>query len=149
LPNCTVDAGQIEIRLANLLGAVNKSLSLSQHVGDRASSFGFRSLLVHHRVAFIMLDTIAMDSVDGIVYDKYMDDFEYMVSEVESLLLMEGEQGARQIKKVSCWLGFIPPLFFTATKCRNSEIRHRAINALHLAPHKERMWTTCSAAQIA
>lgn len=143
----TSEIERINLYLAKLLEALESSLTLPQHVEDMSANFGFRSLLVHQRIAHIIANTF--DKVDETIYDNYKTDFEFAVSEIESLLTMQAADSSLQIEHVNCWQGVIPPLFFIATKCRDSVLRHRAIRALHLAPHTERMWTTCSASQIA
>ncbi|KPI37909.1 uncharacterized protein AB675_3121 [Cyphellophora attinorum] len=46
-------------------------------------------------------------------------------------------------------LGIIPALFLVATKCRDSGLRHDAVELLHDAARSERGWDTCIASVIA
>jgi hypothetical protein len=46
-------------------------------------------------------------------------------------------------------MGFIPPLFYTAIKCRNPRIRRQAIELLIFAPHREGFWDGVLVARIA
>ncbi|KAK3673247.1 hypothetical protein LTR78_006792 [Recurvomyces mirabilis] len=46
-------------------------------------------------------------------------------------------------------VGAIPPLYFTATKCRVPSIRRQALRLLARAPRKEAMWGATSTGQIA
>ena len=46
-------------------------------------------------------------------------------------------------------LGWIPPLFFTAVKCRVRRIRIQAIRLLESAPHREGIWDARILARVA
>ncbi|KAB8237954.1 Zn(II)2Cys6 transcription factor [Aspergillus alliaceus] len=46
-------------------------------------------------------------------------------------------------------LGVIAPLFYVATRCRQNDLRWRAIRALHSWPHREGPWSSDMAASIA
>lgn len=46
-------------------------------------------------------------------------------------------------------LGIIPPLFIVATKCRNRDIRHRAITLLRTCNRREILWDSKLAAEAA
>jgi hypothetical protein len=41
-------------------------------------------------------------------------------------------------------LGYMPPLFFTATRCRDPFIRRQAITILHNSRPRERVWDSCA-----
>ncbi len=45
-------------------------------------------------------------------------------------------------------VGWIPPLYYTAIKCRNHRIRLQAVKLLKALPHKEGMWDSMTAASI-
>ena len=136
------DFDRIESHLTLILQTLQQSLSAAQQRNDHMAIADLRTLRVHHRAAIILLDGMSADS--EVLYDKYRIDFAFIVAELEDLL----REGSAIPHRRVC-IGVIPPLFLTATKCRDSFIRGRALAALHVLPHHEHLWTSCTAQQIA
>lgn len=86
---------------------------------------------------------------DEMIYDGYRQDFEFIVSQCRKLLDVDPIDGAMSRQLFSLHLGYIPPLFFTATRCRNPCIRRQAITVLHNSTRRERVWGSFTAAKIA
>jgi hypothetical protein len=86
---------------------------------------------------------------DEMIYDDYRQDFEFIVSQCRKLLDVDTIDGAMSRQLFSLHLGYIPPLFFTATRCRDPCIRRQAITVLHNSTRRERVWDSYTAARIA
>ena len=104
-----------------------------------------RSLLglqLQIKVALIMLK-MCIDSKPETTYDTFITDFENIVSRVEklfqSLALVDTKPLGQEHTEFSMELGLVHPLFFVATKCRDWNLRRRAIAQLRKAG-KEGVW---------
>ena len=104
-----------------------------------------RSLLglqLQIKVALIMLK-MCIDSKPESTYDTFVADFETIVARVEklfqSLALVDTKPLGQEHTEFSMELGLVHPLFFVATKCRDWNLRRRAIAQLRKAG-KEGVW---------
>lgn len=104
-----------------------------------------RSLLglrLQMRTAVMMLKT-CMDCGPETTFDAFQDDFEDMVSKVEHMTTTLGMPEARPLEveliPFTMELGIIHPLFFVACKCRDWDLRRRAVSQLRRAG-KEGVW---------
>lgn len=129
------------------LRSLDTSMKLLPQNKDAKFEHGVRSLKVHHRVGTIMMQTFVHS--DEMIYDDYRQDFEFIVSECTKLLDVDTRDGAISRQLFGLYLGYIPPLFFTATRCRDPCIRRQAITVLHHSTRRERIWDSCTAARIA
>lgn len=136
------DLSDMEHHLSSILSTLQQSVSAAQARNDKVAAAGFRLLFVHHRAALILLNGTTTQSET--LYDEHLADFEFIVGETEFLL----REGPALPEKRVC-IGIVPPLFLTATKCRDDSTRRRALAALHQSPHHEHLWTSCTAHQIA
>lgn len=136
------DLNRLELHLASVLSTLQHSLSMAQARNDTVAVNDFRTLLVHHRAALVLLS--GFDSGSETVYNGHLTDFEFIVEEMEDLL-----QAGSAVPQGVVRIGIVPPLFLTATKCRDNLIRKRALTAMHQSPHYEHLWTSCTAHQIA
>jgi hypothetical protein len=66
-----------------------------------------------------------------------------------SYLILTLKDGAMSRQLFGLHLGYIPPLFFAATRCRDPSIRRQAITILHHSRRRERVWDSCAAARVA
>lgn len=128
--------------LSSVFSALRASLGAAMAGNDAMATTEFRGLLVHHRAALILLNTVNAEY--EIAFNEHLADFEFIVDEVGDLLSNGSAMCPRKIQ-----IGMIPPLFLAATKCRDNLIRKRALTALHQVPHYEHLWTSCTAHQIA
>jgi len=94
------------------------------------------------KTAVIMLK-VSIDCGPESTFDAFQDDFEDMVSKVEQMTTTLGMVEARPLEveftPFTMELGIIHPLFFIACKCRDWDIRRRAIAELTKAG-KEGVW---------
>lgn len=89
-------------------------------------------------------------SSDEMSIDAFLEDFEQILDESEELLAFELQPGSeRSPVLVRSSLGWIPPLFMVATKCRASRLRRRALELLHGSRRRERLWNSCIASMLA
>lgn len=99
-------------------------------------------LILQIKVAMIMLRT-CIDCGPETTFDQFGPDFEEIVSRVENLTgtlgLKEGKPLGRETVPFSMELGVLHPLFFVATKCRDGQLRRRAISQLRKCG-KEGAW---------
>ena len=127
-----------------------------QHLGDNTlhSNTGntfdhdYRHLRMHLATIRIMFETIGSD--DDLDYDKYRKEFLFILVESKKLLDEEEEaSSSRNTSNLRTTHGMIPPLFFTATRCRDLTIRKQAVDLLHSTARAERGWTSCMATSLA
>ena len=108
-------------------------------------------LKVHHRVLSIMVNAFPYETET--VFDLYTKDFESIVSEMGRLVLKELAQSNEQSRLSEYHLGaiqgYIPPLFLTVTRCRDPDIRRKALDMLRMLNRSEGGWDSCVAARIA
>jgi hypothetical protein len=111
----------------------------------RLSHADLRSLLglrLQMKTAVIMLKT-SVDSGPESCFDSFRDEFEDMVSKVEQLTLTLNMMDVQPLEvdrtPFTMELGIIHPLFFVACKCRDWDIRRRALAQLKKAG-KEGVW---------
>ncbi len=102
-------------------------------------------LNLHLQVARIMFHTLGGNDETG--FDDYVAGFSLIVA--RSKKLIELDDSIIPPGSLYAHLGVLPPLFFVATKCRQSSIRHEALRLLHDASVSERGWTSCIAFKIA
>ena len=103
---------------------------------------GVLGLRLQIKVAIIMLKT-CIDCAPETTFDMYEDQFEHMVHQVETmgdaLALKEGDPLDNESTSFTMELGVIHPLFFIATKCRDWNVRRRAMQQLKRAG-REGVW---------
>lgn len=103
---------------------------------------GLLGLQLQIKVALIMLK-LCIDSKPETTYDMFVTDFENIVSRVEKLFqplaLVDTKPLDQEHTEFSMELGLVHPLFFVATKCRDWNLRRRAIAQLRKAG-KEGVW---------
>jgi hypothetical protein len=129
------------------LRSLDMSMMLLPQNKNAKFEHGVRCLKVHHRVGTIMMETFIHS--DEMIYDDYRQDFEFIVSQCTKLLDIDTKDGAMSRQLFSLHLGYIPPLFFAATRCRDPSIRRQAITVLHASRRRERVWDSCAAARVA
>ncbi|KIX05170.1 uncharacterized protein Z518_06042 [Rhinocladiella mackenziei CBS 650.93] len=106
----------------------------------------YSHLQAHYRVARIMFHTFGHN--DEWRYDGFHSDFRFILERFETIM---GRRPAstENTPTLKPTLGWIPALFFVATKCRDHDFRQRALSMLHSVTRNERGWTSCMATTIA
>ena len=126
-----------------------------------SSTFAYALLQNHHTMAHIMASAcLPFSPPNESRFDAHIPAFTSIIA--HSLTLWEVISTARTRKSLSGHLldgntkgdaiveiGWIPPLYYTAIKCRVHRIRLHAIRLLELSPHREGFWSASIAATVA
>ncbi|KAF4981910.1 hypothetical protein FZEAL_2379 [Fusarium zealandicum] len=116
----------------------------------------YQVLRVNHIMASIMADTCLHS--DESIYDLYTDQFVLLISQLTKLWEIAAKteklettvpQHLTYIPQSIVDIGWIPPLYFAAVKCRVHRIRVQAIRLLGTNPHREGIWDSRIAACVA
>lgn len=118
--------------------------------------FGFRLLNAYHVMANIMADACLYPDNEA-VYDSFTEQF---VSLMEQLVInwtirsldvdVQAKAGSHvDLSRSVVDIGWIPPLYYTATKCRVHRLRLQAIRLLECSTHREGIWDAKIAACVA
>lgn len=96
------------------------------------------------------------------LYDQMLGCFQTIISTCEDLLASEAQQRARSERSppsssgsassqnsFGLTLGIVPALFFTCTRCRDSQTRHRALDILKSNRRRESVWDSQIVAVVA
>lgn len=130
-------------------------LNLTSQLNVR-DALSYPLLSVYHTMAVIMVTT-CLAPPDESIFDSFEESFISVVSASEVLLEEAIATIAADKAEGYCSGGFsftadiglIPPLYYTALKCRVPALRRRAIKMLETATHKESIWNGAVAARIA
>ncbi|KAL9616357.1 MAG: hypothetical protein Q9160_008777 [Pyrenula sp. 1 TL-2023] len=102
---------------------------------------------IHRRVVALLLKVLASgrDNFD----ETHNNEFDEILKLYEDAMPQGHEVRAIENNFLHFELGLIPPLFLTATRCKEPLIRRRAVDLLHSVRRTENLWDSCWAAQIA
>ena len=92
---------------------------------------GATILQTHQRVASIFMATCY--SFDEVAFDAFLADFEAIVTLSSGIIDDDNNV-------FSFEMGTVPPLYWTAIKCRHHIIRHKALSLLLRSPRREALW---------
>lgn len=119
--------------------------------------FGYRLLRIYCHVAVISAGT-CLETSSQLVCDQYDSDFTAIISQSIDIYdirrVVEKRNATSHLDPESSSpnsvsdIGWITPLYFTATKCRNHRLRHQAVQLLQKKPHKEGIWSSTLAVII-
>ncbi|KAG4421316.1 hypothetical protein IFR04_005499 [Cadophora malorum] len=90
---------------------------------------------VHWRHVHVLVKSLLSNS--EMIYDKYIDDFAYIVKTSKQLISNHAAFATRRLGRFTLEIGVIPALHFTATKCRDPNVRRAAIALLFQDPRQE------------
>ncbi|KAK5058716.1 hypothetical protein LTR84_010980 [Exophiala bonariae] len=109
-------------------------------------------LRIAHTMLSMMLRASA-GSADESIYQDFEKQFAWIVGQFDHLALAWAKYPSRKFisgrEDIEYHFGYIAPLFFTATKCRNVQIRTAALWHLRHLKTVENNWTSCTAYEIA
>ncbi|KAK4695273.1 hypothetical protein P7C71_g2450, partial [Lecanoromycetidae sp. Uapishka_2] len=109
---------------------------------------GARLLEIQYDCAKIMLSA-GMPPKET-VFDAFEALFENIVSTATSIISRSNPSGrSERTCQVSFENGLVPPLYFTATRCRNPWIRRQALSLLSSTPRLEGIWNSAMLSKIA
>ncbi|KAK0643687.1 hypothetical protein B0T16DRAFT_187807 [Cercophora newfieldiana] len=113
-------------------------------------------LSAYHTMACIMADT-ALRPDDETAFDKHTSSFIMLIIQLAGLwsvaLITSHIQAlpghSLDMHRSVIDIGWLPPLFFVATKCRVHRIRLQAVRLLESASHREGIWDATATARVA
>jgi hypothetical protein len=147
-------------RLQDLVAAwlrtFTSSLPRMESSGDRSDRLllGTPLIYLYYHMAHVMAATCLQDG-DEMEFDRHTSSFRAILEQaielwnkVARLVPMSSRPGPSDHISFTVDMGFIPPLYFTALKCRVPRFRRLAMNLLSSAPHREGVWDGAVAAAI-
>lgn len=107
-------------------------------------------LRIHHLMAttFVAASGVFGNKQES-AFDHHLSNFEKIITSMEAITLEEMCDESSHSSSFSLDMGLIPPLFFTAIKCRYPAVRRRAIALLRRAPRQEGVWDAIESAKAA
>ncbi|KAH8885476.1 hypothetical protein GQ53DRAFT_845487 [Thozetella sp. PMI_491] len=97
---------------------------------------GFLVLEINHTMASIQLTNVFSET--EMDYDLCISQFEHIVELAGQVLHCLSRDMPTPLLTFD--MGIIPALFYVSLKCRESSVRHRALELLKLAPEREGIW---------
>ena len=133
----------VKSALKRLSAALEASSSSESRLGTTELDLALRFYKIHQRTLWVMFHTF--QSFTESVYDDFLEDFRHILQECKLLLREESPPDSPAKKALGLRLGFIPPLFLVATRCRHSTLRLDALHTLHECRRREHAWSSCMA----
>ncbi|KAK2016120.1 hypothetical protein LZ32DRAFT_553271 [Colletotrichum eremochloae] len=111
-----------------------------------------RRLPIYHTMAHIVTNT-SLNPSNELIFDLYTNQFASVISHSREILntlqpsdlpTPAAETPCSQVPQLECAvdIGILPPLFYTAVKCRVPRIRRQAVELLLLGQRYEGIWDT-------
>ncbi|KAJ5734265.1 hypothetical protein N7493_003051 [Penicillium malachiteum] len=130
---------------------------------EESSGQKFRTMLlsVYYEMATIMASVCLSD--DEMIFDSYTDNFIAILKGFTDLWnlwagvtvqvkkikdIFSAPESDLECHEFTVESGFIPPVYFTALKCRIPQIRRQAVRILKAAPHREGVWNGALLAKV-
>ena len=98
-----------------------------------------RILRVQYTAIFVMHSVTLCESEN--VFNRFLPDFKTIVASSRSVLVPGPNTATESTKPTfSLDMGIIPPLYYTALKCRDPIVRREAVSLISQNPHREGIW---------
>jgi hypothetical protein len=149
---------RIQAELASWLEIHKASRSIFLSPSTIRGTFAYELLSIYHIMATIMCHT-CLSPYSSYIYDSHASSFTSMI--MKSIYLqksqsvvseaLHGHAAATDKSKAIIDMGWIPPLYYIAIKCRTHRIRLQAVKFLESTgnTHKEGIWDSSIAACVA
>jgi hypothetical protein len=138
---------QNRVQLDLWLAALNSLLKNSSSNMTMRDLRGSVLLKMHHLFIAIMLG--ASGANDETKFDNFIAEFRQMIKLTESLFAPSTPMGQSDQKPSYIFdTNIIPPLYMAATRCRDPELRRRALDLLWNLKSREGIWDSNVAAAI-
>ncbi len=113
----------------------------------------YRLLYTYHTMTSIMADTCLQPS-DELAFDLHTNQFVLLIMQLSDLrtiasMTFPGKPLTGDMSSSIIDIGWIPPLYYAAVKCRVHRIRLQAIRLLESSTHREGFWDSKIAACVA
>lgn len=136
--------------------AFKKALKALEGYSSAEVEKAYQLLWIYHPMATIMTDTCLRPS-DESVFDSHTNQFVFLIRQLAKLWTLASmdsplEAAPAHIMDMSrsvIDVGWIPPLYYTAVKCRVHRVRLQAIRLLESTSHREGIWDARTAACVA
>jgi hypothetical protein len=150
-PALLVHQQQIQAELAQWLSTYEMSRKGLQR--ERAEGQGYQLLYGYHIMANVMADT-CLQPQDESIFDSHTNHFVSMIDQSTNLWVLGSQEGAvsghnLNMSRSIVDIGWIPPLYYTALKCRIHRVRLQAIRLLESTSHREGIWDAKISACVA
>lgn len=140
---------QVKADLLSWSNAYKAAKAQPQSHYSALDSLSFLLMRLHHTMACIMVDA-ALQPADEQLYDKHIVTFQSIISQAIHIwktfctitTIEETPDFITDKSKAIAEMGWIPPLYYTALKCRDHQLRLQSINLLSLSHHREGIWDT-------
>lgn len=104
-------------------------------------------LKIHHITCRILLEATIYDHETG--FDDLTDEFARIIALAETLTkIPSSTPGSGTRPAYSFDMGILPPLYYTAVRCRDPIIRRKALALLSASPRREGVWDSLVLAAI-
>lgn len=123
---------------------------------DEYSEFAYWMLRTYHVMATIMAG-VCLKPDDEMIFDSFISEFVSLVDcagrnwkssrLVRDTLFLE--KSSSELARSVVDMGWIPPLYYAALKCRNHRVRLQAIRLIEGSSHREGFWDSRIAACLA
>lgn len=153
IPLSTIaEASFLQLRLKEWETSFSSFLGNPSTKLSRQEQQGANVLSIQQKVTYMKAFTCLY--AEEMIFDQFDQEFEEILTLAEYLIYLSiGDDGLKSEsgKKVilSFDMGIIEALFWTAIKCRRSDIRHRAIDVLRRVTWQEGVWNAAMMAAIA
>jgi hypothetical protein len=142
----------LQTKLTNWLDTYESSKKMTLPLTERPGRVS-RLLSVYHAMASIMADS-CLWTEDESIFDSYTERFVFIVHQSAVMWKLGSPyarpqtlfQGEVDMSRSIADVGWIPPLYYTALKCRVHRIRLQAVRLLESASHREGIWDSKIAA---
>ncbi|OJJ43891.1 hypothetical protein ASPZODRAFT_145825 [Penicilliopsis zonata CBS 506.65] len=145
----------VERDLELWIEAYKASLAYLKIIPEFNQIGGFRLLMMYHTMATIMVMTSLLANSES-VFDMHLDRFIHIVQDAiqihHSIRNTHPSEISAQCNpafRFTADMGFIPPLYYTALKCRVPRIRRQALKLLRSTVHREGVWDGLLAGRVA
>lgn len=148
---------RIKAGLATWLSIYQSSQGVPGGKNMMGDPMAYQLLHIYFTMATIMADT-CLEPSNQSIFDSQIQSFISIIIQSIDLSQITNSSGFElkfkagdglQMSKSIAELGWIPPLYYTAIKCRDHRVRIQAIRLLEMKPHKEGIWDGGLAASIA
>ena len=145
LPDMIAKRHSLQMGLASWFGRYELSTASALAQCPPLEKFAYRLLGIYYTTASIMAACLFHHGES--ILDEHTSSFLSIINQAVGIckIVQLGNQlydipGASEMSSSIADLGWIPPLCFTALKCRHHRIRMQAIKLLSYSLHKEGMW---------
>ncbi|EAW19367.1 uncharacterized protein NFIA_093300 [Aspergillus fischeri NRRL 181] len=128
----------LQTRLELWKSAFGYSYSCQKAQGSPQTSARASLLLIQYYVALVTASTSVY--AEETLYDRFVYAFKRILSLVRTSNACQQSAAASLLVGVPMKMGVIYPLYFVATKCRDSAVRQEAIDLLSSAPYPDVVW---------